>query len=105
MASLTKRKKRLPGVKVDPAPPTEEQLRKVEETLFEAPPEVDVSALPKHLQRKHELHRQYGLPLKDIFVDPKNGVELFRSPDSNAWTYGAPIIEKRDDDDDGNEDI
>jgi hypothetical protein len=39
---------------------------------------------PHHL-RKQELSRIHGIPENDIFVDPVNGVELYKTP--TGWAY------------------
>jgi hypothetical protein len=47
-----------------------------------------------HEQRRHELFDLHNgtIPLKDIFVDRVNGVELFRNPQTNGWCYRAETI-------------
>lgn len=37
-----------------------------------------------HELRKQELSELHNIPIKDIFVDPVNGVELYRTP-RNTW--------------------
>lgn len=39
----------------------------------------------KNLLRKKELSALHGIPENDIFVDPVNGVELYKS--ANGWVY------------------
>lgn len=36
--------------------------------------------------RKAILSELHGIPKKDIFVDPNNGVELYRTP-RNTWVH------------------
>jgi len=45
---------------------------------------VTSNLLPKHELRKQELSNLHNIPIKDIFVDPINGVELYRTP-RNTW--------------------
>jgi hypothetical protein len=40
--------------------------------------------LPPHYARRRELSKIHGIPTIDIFVDPKNGVELYRTA-SGGW--------------------
>lgn len=64
---ITKRKKRIPV------------LKKTD------PPKQDDLDLPKHELRRRELSELYNIPLEDVFVDPKNGLELYRNPKTGGW--------------------
>ena len=49
--------------------------------------------LPKRELRRRELQAYYKvIPLSCIYVDPKNGVELFKNKESGSWCYRAETV-------------
>lgn len=80
MIPLQKRKKRIPLPKAD----TQGEkpgvtVRIISNTNPPLPP-----VLPRELRRQ-ELSLLHGIPERDIFVDPVNGVELYRNPTTGGW--------------------
>jgi hypothetical protein len=77
---MRKRKKRIPLPKSEP----ESQIDVIEDAFGEGA--VDELLMEPHELRKRELSRLHGIPEVDIFVDRKNGVELYRNIHGN-WVH------------------
>jgi hypothetical protein len=85
MIPIHQRKKRVPSVAGFPVyvrDISDEYQKRTFEELDKQLPKTDL--LP-HQLRKRELAELHGISEKDVFVDPKNGVELYRS--TNGWVH------------------
>lgn len=67
----------------------EEALRKPVEAMVHPLLTKPLNELAPYEVRKLEIYHEWkgSIPLEDIFVDPGNGVELYRNPSTGGWLF------------------
>lgn len=88
MKPISQRKKKVPSVKGMPINVKDVSEQDQKETFRRLNEEEKLPLFPllPHHERRRELSKLYGIPEKDIFVDPGNGVELYRTS-TGGWAY------------------